>query len=75
MTTRFEFKPNQCAFDSREAMDLARDQYPEDFDNCLISLIGNTVDGVKWPKRSWPSTPNLGGVPRYQTSDADRTLR
>lgn len=56
---RFEFAPNQCAFDSREAMVLAKLQYPDEFGYCFVSFIGNTENGKPWPAKSWPSTPYL----------------
>ena len=56
---RFEFAPNQCAFDSREAMALAELQYPVEFGYCFIRFIGNTENGKPWPAKSWPSTPRL----------------
>ena len=58
---RFEFAPNECAFDSAEARDLAALQYPMEFARCGIVYFGNTDgDGKPWPARSWPSTPDLG---------------
>lgn len=57
---RFEFAPNECAFDSKEARDLAALQYPVEFARCGIAYFGNTDgDGQPWPPLSWPSTPDL----------------
>ncbi len=57
--TRFEFAPYTCAFDNRDAMELAKIQFPDEFDYCLVSFIGNTENGKGWPACSWPSTPHL----------------
>lgn len=56
---RFEFVEGQCSFDSREHMELASTSYPVEFAHCAVSFISNTVDGLKYPAKSWPSSQNV----------------
>lgn len=56
---RFEFERGSCSFDTAEARELAAQQYPLEFAQCLLYFAGNTVDGQAWPARSWPSSAKV----------------
>lgn len=51
----WEWEAGVCSFDSREAKAQAVSEGAE----CLVSMIGNTMNDQPWPPVSWPSTPVL----------------
>lgn len=48
----WEIEEGVCSFDDERAVLIARDAGA----NCQISMRGNTLNGAKWPPKSWPSS-------------------
>lgn len=51
----WELEEGICSFDDERAAQIAKDAGAE----CSFSMWGNTLNGAKWPPKSWPSTENL----------------
>lgn len=49
----WEWEAGVCSFDNAAAKAQAVSEGAE----CLVSMIGNTMNDQPWPPVSWPSTP------------------